>query len=115
MTQDREDLGTYQNSNYTRPQSKIIQKEPYINPSTTKKEMKPQNDNYSNETKPSQDIEQRLADLVYQKKLVENEIFKLPEKQRTLIQINRRKTLEDQVSAIEKEINMLRNKLRGVK
>ena len=46
------------------------------------------------------------------KKQIENEIFKLPEKQRTLIQINRKKMLEDQVCEIEKEINFLRIKLR---
>ena len=57
-------------------------------------------------------IEQKLSELSSQKKQIENEIFKLPEKQRTLIQINRKKMLEDQVCEIEKEINFLRIKLR---
>ena len=40
-------------------------------------------------------IEQKLSELSSQKKQIENEIFKLPEKQRTLIQINRKKMLVD--------------------
>lgn len=57
-------------------------------------------------------IEMRLIELNTQKKIYENEIFKLPEKQKTQIQINKRKTLEDSVTNIDKEINSLRVKLR---
>ncbi len=58
------------------------------------------------------DIEQKLAELSSQKKQVENEIFKLPEKQKTAIQISRRKMLEEQLATVDKEINLLRVKLR---
>jgi hypothetical protein len=58
------------------------------------------------------EIEQKLAELSSQKKQVENEIFKLPEKQKTAIQISRRKMLEEQLAAVDKDINLLRVKLR---
>ena len=58
------------------------------------------------------EIEQNLAELTSQKKHLENEIFKLPEKQKTAIQISRRKMLEEQLASIDKEINSLRVKLR---
>ena len=66
-------------------------------------------------------LEEQLYDLLndkarveYYKNQIENDIFKLPDKQKTLLIINKKKLMENQKIKIEKEINNLKFKLMEI-
>ena len=58
-------------------------------------------------------LEESLKLLNY-KNQIENDIFKLPDKQKTLLIINKKKLMENQKIKIEKEINNLKFKLMEI-
>jgi hypothetical protein len=45
---------------------------------------------------------------------VENELFKLPDKQKTLNQINKKRVLDEKLAQIEKDINNYKIRLRDI-
>jgi hypothetical protein len=60
-------------------------------------------------------FQQRISELISDKINLQNELFKIPEKHKTVNQINRKKILEDSLDKIENEINMLKTKIRDIK
>jgi hypothetical protein len=56
--------------------------------------------------------EEKLSQLLKEKLLLENDLFKLPDKPRTINEINKKRTLQDSMNNIENEINDTKFKLR---
>ena len=60
-------------------------------------------------------LDRKLSQLLVQKSQIENEIIKLPKKQKNLIQINRKIFLDEELNQIEGEINRFRIELNSNK
>jgi hypothetical protein len=56
--------------------------------------------------------EQKLSDLLKQKLLVENDLFKLPERPRTIGEINRKRNTEERLKNLDEEISEIKLTLR---
>lgn len=56
--------------------------------------------------------EEKLSQLLKEKLLLENDLFKLPDKPRTINEINKKRTLQETMKNIENEINDTKFKLR---
>jgi hypothetical protein len=56
--------------------------------------------------------EEKLSQLMKEKLLVENDLFKLPDRPRTINEINKKRNLEESMNNIENEINDTKFKLR---
>ncbi len=70
--------------------------------------------NFKTETVGSK-YDKKLSDLLVKKANVENEMLKLPTKQKTLNQINRKIILDEELIDIENEINDCRVKIKSFK
>jgi len=60
-------------------------------------------------------FDKKLSDLLVKKANIENEMLKLPTKQTTLYQINRKIILEEELIDLENEINDCRLKIKSFK
>lgn len=60
-------------------------------------------------------FDKKLSDLLVKKANLENEMIKLPTKQKTLNQINRKILLDEELIDIENEINNCRLKIKSYK
>jgi peptidoglycan hydrolase CwlO-like protein len=59
--------------------------------------------------------QQKISELLGDKIKIENELFKIPEKQKSLSQINKKKVLEDKLDSVENEINRIKSQIRDLK
>ena len=60
-------------------------------------------------------VEKKLSQLLSVKSQVENEILRLPMKQKNLHQINKKILLDEEINNIENEVNNLRIRLKTIK
>ncbi len=57
-------------------------------------------------------LEDKLSSLIYNKKLTENELFKQGEKSRTILEINKKRRLEENLQETENQINEIKTRMR---
>jgi hypothetical protein len=60
-------------------------------------------------------IQQKIAQLVVEKGKYENDLFKLPDKPRTMNVIQKQQALEQKLQGVEMEINRHKTKVREMK
>jgi hypothetical protein len=57
-------------------------------------------------------LEEKLSSLLNEKKSIENELFKQSDKSRTIVEINKKRKLEEGLKDCENSINEIRTRMR---